>query len=99
MEKHKIFFPERRGKEEGQRMTSLRENSCLKSVKNQPGEVETKEETENSSWMRHMILVEAESGMAVVEAEVMAGVELVGSFSFPRRRFWRWAVKQLCRCT
>lgn len=66
---------------------------------NEPGEVETKEETEKSSWMRHMILVEAESGIAVVEAEAMAGVELVGSFSFPRGRFWRWVVKRLCRCT
>lgn len=32
-EKHGIFSLEKLGKEEGQRMTSPRENSCLKSVK------------------------------------------------------------------
>lgn len=66
---------------------------------NEPGEVETKEETENSTWMRHMVLVEAESGMAVTEAEAMAGVELVDCFSFPRGQLWRWVVKWLCGCT
>lgn len=89
--KHKIFSLERQGKEEGQRMTSPRENSCLKSVKMNWGqrEVETKEETENSTWTRHMVLVvEAESGMAIREAEATSDVGVVGSFGFLRGQFW-----------
>lgn len=66
-------------------MTSSRENSCLKSVKMDRGggEVETKEETENSTCTRHLVLVvEADSGTSIVEAEAKADVELVGSLNF-----------------
>lgn len=66
---------------------------------NEPREVETKEETENSTWTSHIVLVEAESGMAIIEAEAMAGVELVGSFRFPRGQLWRWVVKWPCGCS
>lgn len=76
-EKHKIFSPERKEKEEGQGMTSPRANSCLKSVKMNWGEVETRKETENSTCMRHIILaVELESRMVIIEAEAMRNVEL-----------------------
>lgn len=45
--------------------------------------METKEETENSTCTRHLVLVvEADSGTSIVEAEAKADVELVGSLNF-----------------
>lgn len=44
-----------------------------------------------------MVLVaEAESRTAIMEAETTADVELVGRLSFPRGQFRKWVVKWLC---